>query len=246
MTSGFQALTDSGFIQVDSEVGMPNWQLRQTIVAGAVSSSFQLYYNNVGTTQSVPAYMVTFSFTAINPFVAFTVDNGAYFVPIRFSSNGNTYTIDVVTTGPCNVTAYIFDRADFTMSGNNYGMQVFNGSGSCVADVTVPFARVLGSLTGNLQFPSGSTGWFSSGGQEPPKGVFGQWGWGVGQVALGAIIPTWEYTSNVNGVWMSMFNTSGGVVTGNNALIGSGSGNNYVGFREQLQWAYTAIDVTNY
>lgn len=246
MTAGFQAWTDSGFIQVDSDLGMPNWQLRQKITAASSGSSFQLYYNNANIKGYCNANMVQFAFTAISPFVAFTVDSGAYFVPILTTVSGNTYTINVVVNQPCNVTAYIFDRADQTMSGNNFGAQVFNTAGQCVADVTVPFARILGSYTGNLQFPSGSMGWYSGGGQEPPKGVFGSWNLGVGTVAVGAVIPTWEYTSSVDGVYLSMFNTNGGVVTGTNGLIGSGSSSNYVGFKEQLQWGFTALDVSNY
>jgi hypothetical protein len=246
MPSGFQAWTDSGFVQVDSDLGMPNWQLRQKITVGSNGSSFQLYYNDVGTVGTVGANMVQFVFNAINPLVAFTIDNGMYFVPIKWTANGNTWTVDIVVNGPCTMTAYIFDRADVTMSGNNFGAQVFNAAGACVADVTVPFARILGSFTGNLQFASGSTGWYSSGGNEPPKGIFGTWGFGVGQVAVAAVIPTWEYTSNVSGAYMSMFNTNGGTIQGTNALIGSGSSNNYVGFKEQLQWGFTALDVSNY
>jgi hypothetical protein len=246
MPSGFQTWTDSGFIQVDSDLGMPNWQLRQKLTVNAASSSFQIYYNNVGTVGTVGAWMTQFVFSAVSPLVAFTITNGAYFVPVKWTINGNNYVVDVVVSGPCSMTAYIFDRADQTMSGNNFGAQVFNAAGQCVADVTVPFARILGSYTDNLQFGNGATGWFSGGGNEPPKGQFGQWGFGIGQAAVAAVVASWEYTSNVSGVWMSMFNTNGGTITGNNYLIGSGSGNNYVGFKENLQWAFTAVDVSNY
>lgn len=247
MTAGFQAWTDSGFIQVDSDLGMPNWQLRQKLTASAVDSSFQIYYNNIGQTATVGAKMIQFVFTAINPLVAFTINgSGLYFVPIKWTQNGNSWTVDIVVNAACTMTCYVFDRADQTMSSNNFGAQVFNGSGACVADVTVPFARILGSFTGNLQFPSGSTGWYSGGGQEPPRGVFGTWNFGVAAVAVAAIIPTWEYTSSVKGAFMSLFNTNGGDIQGINTLIGSGDSSNYVGFKEQLQWGFTAVDVTNY
>jgi hypothetical protein len=247
MTAGFQTLTDSGFIQVDSELGMPNWQLRQKITQPSVDSSFQLYYNNAGITKSVAWKMVTFTFTAISPLVAFSVDNGGYIVPLKWTQNGNSWQVDLVCSGPCNVTAYIFDQADQTISGNNYGAQVFNTAGSCVADVTVPFARFLGSQTNNLQFGNGATGWWSSGGQEPPKGQFGQWNYGVGQVAVACVRPAYEYGNNVQGCYLSMFNTSGGVITGNFMAAGPvGGENNYVGFKEALQWGFSAIDVTNY
>lgn len=247
MPAGFQAFTDSGFIQVDSELGMPNWQLRQKITLGTNGSSFQLYYNNVGTVQTVGANMAQFVFNAISPLVAFSCDNGAFIVPLKWTPNGNTYTIDVVANQPCNITAYIFDQADQTMSGNNYGAQVFNASGTCVADVTVPFARILGSNTNNLQFGSGATGWYSGGGNEPPKGVFGSWGYGVGQVAVACIRPAYMLSANVQGCYLSMFNTNGGVITGTFGSIGSvGNDNNYVGFKEALQWGYTAIDVSTY
>jgi hypothetical protein len=248
MPAGFQALTDSGFIQVDTEIGMPNWQLRQKItLATNPSGQFQLYYNDVGTTQNVTAPMATFGFTALSPLVAFACDSGAYVCPLKWTQNGNSFVVDVVANANCNITAYIFDQADQTISGNNYGAQCFNALGRCVADVTVPFARFLGTQTNNLQFPNGATGWYASGGQEPPKGVFGSWGYGVGQVAIACVRPAYMISSAANGCWLSMFNTSGGTVTGNFGGLGSvGGDNNYVGFKEAVQWAFAAIDVTNY
>ena len=115
MTAGFQALTDSGFIQVDSDLGMPNWQLLQKITIASSIGSFQLYFNNVGGTQRLNANMVTFNFAAVSPLVAFTCDSGAFIAPIVWRQSGNSYSVDIVCNAPCNVTAYIFDQADQTM-----------------------------------------------------------------------------------------------------------------------------------
>lgn len=248
MTAGFQALTDSGFIQIDSEVGMPNYQLRQKIVQGCWQANLLVYYNNVGTNFYINGvWTTTFTFNAVTPMVAFSCDSGAYIAPVKWTVNGNSFSVDVISTGPCNITAYVFDQAWNAESGNNFGMKVWNGAGQLIADATVPFARPMSKLGGNLQFADGSTGWYAGGGQEPPHGVFGQWGFGVGQVAVACVSPAWQYAVGT-GCWVSCFNTSGGTVTGLFAGFGDtgGGNNNYVGFKESLHWDFVAMDVSNY
>src|ERR1700751_280180 len=103
MTAGFQAWTDSGFIQVDSDLGMPNWQLRQKITQATGAGQFRLYYNNPGTSTYQNARMTTFNFTAVSPLCAFACDSNAYIAPIVWRQTGNSYSVDVVANQDCNV-----------------------------------------------------------------------------------------------------------------------------------------------
>jgi hypothetical protein len=250
MPAGFQSFAADGsnVIQIDSDTGLPNLQLRTKITQTLGASGFQVYTISDGSTRSSAGYVSTFSFSAVSPLVAFECSSG-YMVPMKWTRSGNSYTVQVVGTGPAAVTLYVFDTNDWAASTNRFGMQVFNASGVLVADALSQFAKPVGVAQGNCKYAVGSTGWASDGGTW--AAAQGSYGFSVPErVAVACIQPAYCVGSgnggqNNAGVFLSTFNTSGGTVNVRMDSFGdNGLYNNYVGFREALGWNFTAIDVS--
>lgn len=251
MTAGFQcfAADGSNVIQIDSDTGLPNLQLRTKITQTLQASAIPVYTISNGSRYNSSGYSTTFSFSAVSPLVAFEC-SGGYMVPMTWSKSGNTYTVLVAGTSGASVSLYVFDRNDWATSASHYGLQVFNSSGTLVADALSPFAKPVGFVQGNPKYAYGSTGYASDSGTWAQSQ--GSYGMSVlNRVAIACVQPAYVVGGTAGGssnagVYMSTFNTSGGTVNVNMDSFGDNRNyNNYVGFREALSWRFMGIDVSN-
>jgi hypothetical protein len=250
MPAGFQSFAADGsnVVQIDSDIGLPNLQLRTKTTQTLAAGGFQVYTISDGSTRSSSGFVTTFSFSALNPLVAFEC-SGGYMTPMTWSKSGNGYSVTVVGTSGAAVTMYVFDTNDWATSSSHYGLQVFNASGVLVADALSPFAKPVGTIHGNPKYAYGSTGYASDSGTWATSQ--GSYGFSVlERVAVACIQPAYVVGAGAGGqtnagVYLSTYNTVGGTVNVNMDSFGDNRNfNNYVGFREALNWEFTAIDVS--
>lgn len=251
MAAGLQvfAADGSNVAQIDSEGGMPNFQLRQKLTQITSPVSIPVWTISDGSRYSSSGYGTTFTFTAINPLAVFEC-SGSYCVPHQWTRNGNTYTVFVLCKDSnVAISLYVFDQASAAVVPNNFGLQVFDAGGVLIADITTPFARPRGVATGNPKYAVGSTGYATDSGTW--QQAQGSYGFPVAQrVGIACVEPSFAAGGGSGGATnagmnLSMFNTAGGTV--NVAMIGCGdnsNNNNYTGFREALTWRFMAVDIS--
>jgi hypothetical protein len=250
MPAGFQcfAADGSNVIQIDSDTGLCNYQLRQKITQTMGFAGFLVYTISDGSRYSSQGNQTTFTFTAIQPLVVFECTAG-YAAPMTWTKSGNTYTVLVVGDSSVPVSIYVYDQNDFSTGSNHYGMQIFNASGVLVADAVANFAKPKGFVTGNPKYAVGSTGYTTDSGT-----------WGAAQGSSAFAVPqkvgfacvepafgtggTSGGASNA-GVVFSLHNCAGGTINTKMQMFGDTSNfNNYTGFKEAITWKYMAVDLS--
>ncbi|AET90689.1 gp23 [Burkholderia sp. YI23] len=250
MPAGFQAFSADGTntIQIDSDTGLPNFQLRQKITQTMASGPIPVYTVATGAQYTSSGPQATFSFYAISPLIVFEC-SGAHVCPHAWTKSGNNYTVTVVGDAAVPVTIYVFDQNDFSVGANRYGLQVFNASGVLVADAVAAFAKPVGFSQGNPKYAYGSTGYTTDS---------GTWGTDQGtssfsvveRVGIACVQPAFAIGGTAGGatnagINLSTFLTSGNSVNVNMTGFGDNrNNNNYVGFREALSWSYMAVDIS--
>lgn len=251
MTAGFQSFAADGsnVIQIDSETGLPNFQLRAKMTQTLQRLTFPIYTISDGSRYSSGGWGTTFSFNAINPCVVFEC-GGSAIVPESWANNGNAWTVRVVGSQQADVTIYIMDTNDWGVRGNlNGGLQVFNGSGQLIADATTPFLKPVGFWQGNPKYAYGQTGFTQDGGTWDTNQ--GAANFPVPQrVGFACVQPAYVVGSgtgqpNNAGVIMSAFSTNGPTISA--FMVGFGDNStyhNYNGFRESLSWSLMAVDIS--
>jgi hypothetical protein len=250
MPAGFQCFAADGTntIQIDSDSGLPNFQLRQKITQTMASGPIPVYKVASGQQYTSNGPQTTFSFYAVTPLVVFEC-NGAHICPHAWTRSGNNNTVTVVGDAAASVSIYVFDQNDFSVTANRYGMQVFNASGVLVADAVAAFARPVGFSQGNPKYAYGSTGFTTDS---------GTWGTDQGtstfsvveRVGIACVQPAFAIGGSAGGasnagINLSTFRTYGNAINANMTTFGDNrNNNNYVGFREALSWSYMAVDIS--
>ncbi|MFM0595320.1 hypothetical protein [Paraburkholderia dilworthii] len=235
MTAGFQAFTDTGAVQIDGLT--PNYQLVAALAQVTQQESIPTVFNNVGTQFYGTFWHTTFTFNASRPFFAFRADGAVLATPWKFSRvNNNTFTAEFVSASQTTVRLYIFDQVPVTA--NRFGLQVFDASGSLIADAANPFARVIDVVEGQYQ---AGLGWQAVGnstpGPNPQSRVYGV------PVAFGGVMAA-HYAVNDNPVILSAFSANGGSIGWQFfPYLGSNSGT-FVGFAEATRYRFMVLDMT--
>lgn len=239
--TGFQAFTDSGIVQID---GLnPNFQHLSTLSQTLQSESLATVYNDQSTQFYATYWHTTFSFTANNPLVAFTADNGVMVTPWRFSRNGNSYTAEFIGASQTTMHLYIFDNVPVVNSG--FGLQVFDASGRLIADASSPFARVIDVKSGQYLDGSG----FDGTGTSMPGPATQSQTYGVPIAIAGCWPAHYMFGSGDNNggqgeTTMTGVSVSGGNLTWEFHTFNGTRGDHFVGFRETTAYRFMVLDMT--
>ncbi|MFM0192428.1 hypothetical protein PQQ65_05000 [Paraburkholderia strydomiana] len=236
MTAGFQAFTDTGVVQIDGTT--PNYQMTAALAQVTQLESVPTVFNNVNTQFYSTFWHTTFTFNASNPFFAFTADGGVMVTPWKFSraQGSNTFTAEFISVSQATIRLYVFDQVPVT--GNRFGLQVFNAAGVLIADAANPFARVIDVIEGQYQ---PGLGWQAVGNSVPGPNTQSK-SYGV-PVAFGGALPA-HYFVNTSPFILSAFGASGGSISWEfHQYVGNNSGT-FVGFAEATRYRFMVLDMT--
>jgi hypothetical protein len=247
MTAGFQAWTDTGLVQIDGTT--QNYALRQKLVVTTAGGSINAGMANSGNMYTFSANVSNFSINAVAPLIAIYCAS-AYATVLKCANSGtNTWNVQIWSNTAATVEVFVFDRASAAApSGAGYGIQVFDESGTLIADGRQRLARVLDVQTGNIHDSPG-TGW-------------GQWShidtrdysfsYAAAKVGVGAIqnaMQSYPTGGSNNGYYnLSGFNTNGGAVTHHYAYYAQGNTShpsNDAAYGTAFDWRFMAIDLSN-
>ncbi|WP_244792638.1 hypothetical protein [Caballeronia grimmiae] len=250
MPAGFQCFSADGTntIQIDSDSGLPNYQLRQKITQTMAVGAIPVYTVASGQRYQSSGPTTTFSFYAISPLVVFEC-SGAHLCPHAWTQSGNNFSVTVVGDASVPVTIYVFDKNDFSVTANRFGLQVFNAAGVLVADAAAAFAKPVGFAQGNPKYAYGSTGYTTDSGTWASDQGTNSYSV-VERVGVACIQPAWAIGGGSGGatnagIYLSTFRTSGNAINTNMTSFGDNRNvNNYTGFREALSWSYMAVDIS--
>ncbi|PQV50960.1 hypothetical protein [Paraburkholderia sp. BL21I4N1] len=245
MTAGFQAFTDSGLVQIDGATS--NYVLRQTLAVTAAAGTFPMMKSNGSTQYTAQGNVCSFSVSAVSPLIVLYSPN-AYATILKVTNpSGNTWNVLLWASAAAQIAVYIFDRsAAAAPSGAGYGLQVFDESGTLIADARQRMARVIDVQAGNVR---GAGPGF---GQLPHVDTVSySWNYptvskiGVGAIGTSLIGMSSGSTGNYN---ISALQTAGNAV---NFLYqyysfgGASHPSNDVCFGSQWDWRFMAVDLSN-
>lgn len=247
MTAGFQAYTDSGLVQIDGAT--QNFALRQTLGITTAGADLPAGMSNGGTQYTLRANLADFTVSAVAPLIALYSPN-AYATILRCVNNNNgSWTVRVWTSVAAALTVYVFDQSSAAApSGAGYGLQVFDGSGTLIADGRQRLARVIDTQTGNILNAGPGWGEFSQIDTQTAA-----WNYStvskIGVAAIGTAF-VGSPTGGTNNGWynMSGFQTSGNTVNFLWQYFDQGStshpGNNFC-YGSEYNWRFMAVDLSN-
>jgi len=257
MTAGFQAYTDSGFVQIDGE--SINHSLRLHVTLSTSAAALQVQGSNFGRIYSVVAQLVYLTFQASQPVVAFYAPGSPVALINCVQTSPGNWQALFWSNAQTSFEAYVFDRTDqVPASSSRCGLQVFNSSGVLIADSAIPMLRAITYYSGNVcgigpGWSNGSAGWPGT-----TSASYSQSG--RTKVATGAVITATAVaglsSNNTDGsdssawVGISAWNhTAGGGVTWNWIVTGYNGAqyypSYYVGYGSMLNWGGLLIDVSN-
>ena len=139
MTTGFQAISSSGIVQIDQDTA--NFAL--------VAKGTQTFSNTVFGSTHVRYCL--FTVTGLrNPVLAVKTASGIDFwsgMKANGSGSFTFYVYSTLATAGQSFTYYVFDSADLSSISDRTGMQIFNASGVTVFHSSAKAMRVVGSQT---------------------------------------------------------------------------------------------------
>lgn len=237
MTAGFQAFTDTGVFQIDGLTPVFGVSFHQVVTT---QNGSLLFSPGIGAFQYVTVPLVSITFSAGAPVVAFYSPNAPCAMMSCQPQGGNVWTAQFYTTVPTQIEVYVFDSMASIGSSAGFGLEVFNEQGALIADAATPMMRPLQYLAGVAN--NKSDGWQQSGG---PYAESQSWGTNTSKVATGAVV-TAAYSGN--NLWISCWQHAGGVATYNfDKRVHSGAynaDNNFVGYGSSMHWSGLLIDVS--
>ncbi|WP_261503564.1 hypothetical protein [Burkholderia multivorans] len=163
MPAGFQAFTDTGVFQIDGE--SVNFGFRQHAVC--TTSDGGAGFNTL--------YPVAtqLTFAAQSPVVAIYAPGEAVALLACKENGDGTWTATFCSPVATSFDVYIFDAMSACPpSGSRCGLQAFNSQGVLIADSAIPFLKVLGAGSGDLNVPPSSTA-MQGGGTYTQQWTFG-------------------------------------------------------------------------
>ncbi|MUV20846.1 hypothetical protein GNZ25_05420 [Burkholderia thailandensis] len=235
MPVGFQAFTDTGLYQIDGKT--PNYQMVQAMSGQSVIGTLRLAYNDAGKpfTTTLPNVTLTFRANA-GPMYGVYASGGIGISLWSAKRSDSTYTLTFITEQPCTVYLFLFDRVP--PASGNFGLQVFDASGSLIADASRPFLRVLDVIFEDYM---NGVGWTVEGAPSPP---WHSRSYGVPVLisAIYSVHRAWSYDPGV--VELSSIRVDGGNVSWGTALYNGGRTPNIACFREQYHSRFMVLDAT--
>ncbi|QIX17311.1 hypothetical protein [Burkholderia multivorans] len=241
MTVGFQAFTDSGLFQIDGST--PNYQLTASLAAVTQQTTIDTVVNNASIQYRGTYWFCSFTFQADSPPLwAFVADGGVMVTPWKFSRSGSIYTVQLITASQTTVRLFVYSRV--TVPSSNFGMQVFDASGTLIADAFQPFCKVL-DVVSDQYLPG--YGWTVEGFplENRQSRDYGR------PVAIAGMWPAHYISGSTNSnqrLWdiaeMSAVGVSGGVVTWELHRYNGGPPPNISCYRECMHSRFMVLDMT--
>ncbi|MGU7780541.1 hypothetical protein [Burkholderia sp. PU8-34] len=237
MGAGFQAFTDTGVYQIDGQT--PNYQLVSSMSGQSATEGILLALNDAGKAFYANLPIVRFTFAAgatTMPMYGVYASGGVGITIWSTKYEGGLFTLTFVTEQPCTVYLFLFDRVP--PAAGKFGLQVFDASGTLIADSSRPFLRVLDVIYEEY-LPD--NGWVVTGSPYP------QWkqkSYGV-PVLAAAIYPVhkaWNYSPAA--VELSSIRIGGDTVYWGTTMYGGGKPQNFAGYREQYHLRFMVLDGT--
>jgi hypothetical protein len=247
MTAGFQAFSDSGLVQIDGAT--QNYALRRQFNVTTATGSMNAGRSNANVQYTFNANVASFTISAVAPLIAL-YSPSAYATILRCASQGsNTWSVQVWSNTPATMTVYVFDQSSSAApSGAGFGLQVFDASGTLIADGRQRLARVIDTQSGNIN--NAGAGW---GQWNQVDSSTALWTYStvskIGVAAIGNAFVS-SPTGGSNNGWynLSALQTAGNTVNFNYAYYSVGNtshpGNNNC-FGSQYDWRFMAIDLSN-
>lgn len=243
---GFQVIGNSGVFQIDGTYfnHLVAAKGRAGVGVGAVyiGSGTRDFYINT--------WRCSVSFVAEAP-VFLMAPNDCAAAIIKYTRSGDTWTVEMMCSGPGYVDWWVLDKGGTLSSG--WGLQVFDASGQLVFDAQRTPPRVLGMLSGVI---GGAPMGYIGGGPYWPGDYSQAYPFGVGRVAVGCILTPksgpYGLVQNNGNITSLDFSIGGWRCAGGSAHftwfhydIGGHFPNKYFGFGESLVWNAMVFDVTN-
>jgi hypothetical protein len=254
MPVGFQAFTDAehgSVFQIDGET--PNYQVTNSLVAPALSTTLATVYNNGMQHQySAAFWWAQVGFTAKQPLVAFAADGGVMCCPWKFSGGNSSgsktgFTAEFIAAGQTNIKVWVFDQVPPDSSTHGFGLQVFNSNGVLIADAASPFARVIDVIQGQYLPGMG----FDATGTTMPGPNTQSRRYPV-HTAIAACYPA-HYTfstggdidgeTTMSGIGVSNDST-GSTVTWEFHTYAGSRGSHFIGYHEASAYSFLVLDMT--
>jgi hypothetical protein len=247
MAVGFQAWTDTGFVQIDGST--QNYALRQILNVTTGAGDMNAGKANSGSQYTLSANIVDFTIGAVAPLIVL-YSPSAYATVLRCMSVGaNTWSVRLWSNMSATIGVYVFDQASSAApSGVGYGLQVFDASGTLIADARQRLGRVVDMQAGNINNAGSGWGQWAQVDSRTYQFSYPQMS-KIGVAGIGTAFVS-SPTGGTNNGWynISGLQTAGNVVNFNYSFYSQGHtshpGNNNC-FGSQYDWRFMAIDLSH-
>lgn len=240
MTAGFQAFNDGGVYQIDGTT--PNFVRSQLINVTTASGALDMGKSNAGAMNTNTAFVATVGVTVANPLFVIYSPSVPAAIMKSVNTGGNNWSVQIWTyNAAATVELHVFTSAAAAApTGAGFGLQVFDASGTLIADARQRLARVLDVQSGNIQNAGGGWGAYTSINLQTQS-----YSYSVPKVGVGAMLT--PFTASPNVYYRTQgFQTSGGTISREYHYVGINGnppGSENV-FGSQYDWRFMAVDLS--